>query len=238
MEVKLKEIFINNLILKLGEYNFLKTKIHLKGRVHYVNFRLESGDAKYNFFFRMMPRLSEFEVYLKVEYPKINSIIKKIGISSDKYNYTFTEKLNDFLEPKNKDWFRNKTSLSNESFIIESSEDVDRLIDYIDNRYLQVVLNEIIPETNSLSKLNELVNNYDKVYDKEKVKPKMLVLSGGLIFQSISALILNTLYDNVNKDELIEMYLWLYKALKDDDDLDKITLKKVIDYTMEKNINL
>jgi hypothetical protein len=58
----------------------------------------------------------------------------------------------------------------------------------------------------------------------------MYVLAGGMVFQSVSALILNTIYKNPRREELIKMYSWLYNIINDDEDIDKIMMKKVLDY--------
>lgn len=234
MAIKLENKFISVLDEKLNTYGFIKNKIDLKGRVHYVNFKLELNEIVYNLFIRILSKKSEFEVYLEIEYLKLSNIISEIDNTSNKYQHTFTEKLIDFLEEENRDWFINTTSLQNEYINLNDDTDILNLVNYIDTKYIQIVLKEIIPKTNSLDKLNTLLNNYEAVYDKEHKKPKMYVLSGGLIFQSISGLILNTLFDNVRKKDLIEMYGWLFYRLKDDDNVDKIMLGKVMDYVSEK----
>lgn len=229
MNSKTEKEFVNLLELRLKSYHFEKNEVVLTGRVHYVNFLFNTDGINYNFFIRLMPSISEFEVYLKVEYTALSEITKKLS-SESKYKWTFTEKLIDFLEPKNSNWFCNTTSLNNEKIVLQNEVDVEKLVNHIENKYVKIIFDEIIPKINSLDKLNTLLNNYDLVYDENENEPKMYVLSGGMIFQSVSALLLNTMFINAKREELIKMYSWLFDVIKDDQDIDKVMLGKVLEY--------
>jgi hypothetical protein len=229
MDLKAEKEFVSLLEERLRSYQFIKNEMTLSGRVHYVNFLFSTNGINYNFFVRLLPKLSELEVYLKVEYTALSKIVKQID-NSTKFQYTFTEKLADFLEPENADWFNNATCLENEKIHFDTEQDMIDFVDYLEMKYLKVLIEQIIPKTNSLEKLNALLNDYDLVYDKKNDEPKMYVLSGGMIFQSISALLLNTIFENPKRDELIKMYAWLFHVIKDEEDIDKVMIKKVLDY--------
>jgi hypothetical protein len=233
MNIKLEKEFINSLELRLKLHHFQKNEVVLTGRIHYVNFLLNIDGINYNLFIRLLPKNSEFEVYFKVEYTTLSEITGQLD-SLPKYKWTFTEKLIDFLEPENSNWFNNTTSLNNEKIDLQNEDDIEKLVDYIEGKYVKIIFDRIIPKINSLDKLNILLNDYDLVYDKENNEPKMYVLSGGMIFQSISALILNTIYKNPKREELIKMYSWLYNIINDDEDIDKIMMGKVLDFVANK----
>ncbi len=229
MNLILEERFINSLEIRLKNYGFIKNEVELKGSFHVVNFVLNLNQVNYNLLFRILPKRLKFEIYFDVEYTVLSQILKNIDIGS-KCKYTFTGKLADFLEPENTNWFNNTTCLEDEKINLQNEEDINKTVSYIEEKYIKVVVSEIIPKINSLDKLNSLLNNYDLVYDEENDEPKMYVLSGGMIFQSVSALILNTIYNNPKKEKLIEMYSWLYNVLKDEEDIDKIIMGKTLNY--------
>lgn len=229
MDLNLEKEIISSLEKKINSYGFIKDKVVLKGTVHIVNFVLNSNKINFNLLFRILPKRLKYEVYINVEYLELSNLFNKIELS-DKFIYTFTGKLVDFLEPKNNDWFHNTTCVEDEKFDLVSDDDIGKTVDYIENKYIKTVVDRIIPKINSLEKLNMLLNDFDLVYDEKHNEPKMFVLSGGMIFQSISALILNTIYNNPKREKLINMYSWLFYVIKDEEDIDKVMLKKVLSF--------
>ncbi len=235
MDKKKEKLFIEKLNEVLAVYNFyyVPEESVLKGSVHCLVYKLDLDEVIYSLLFRIIPKRKTYEVFIETKYHKIVKIFETIERDYTKYHYTFTGRIIDFLEEENFDWFHNTTNIEDEYLLLETNDDLLKAVKYIEDKYVKTVVEKIIPNTNTLEKLNSLLNNYDLVYDKLEEEPKMLTLSGGIIFQSVSALIMNTLYDNADKEKLINMYSWLYKVIKDDEDIDKLTLKKVLDYVKE-----
>jgi len=234
-KMSLEKKFIGLLEKRLNDYGFLKDEVVLKGTVHTIKFILNLNKINYSLLIRILPRYQEFDIYFLVEYPELSEIIQKIDDFS-KYRYTFTERLSNFIAPENHDWFYNTTSTIKDKIDLQNDEDIIKLVNYIEEKYVKIVFEKIMPKINTLDKLNSLLNNYNLIYDKENNEPKMLVLSGGMIFQSVSALILNTIYNNPDREKLINMYSWLYNVLKNDENIDKIMMTKVLKY-VEMNPN-
>jgi len=136
--------------------------------------------------------------------------------------------MSDFLDPLNhKDWFNHTTNLTVED-LPHSEKVIEKIVHKIEKIYIKAIENEIIPRIDTLERLNALLNDYKSVYDEDKNGPKMYILSGGLIFQSLSALVLNTIFQNEYKAKLIKMYGWLLSVYRDKEGVDYVMLENTI----------
>jgi len=226
---RLESILVNKITDVLEKYEYKLMSKSLRGRVHTVDYKKKIKDGVFIFFIRIQPDLENFDIYFEAYYPKIVRRLKKINGFYDKHKYTFTGRMNDYLDPLNrKDWFHNTTNLSVEN-LPHSEQEIEKIVNKIEKKYVKVIEKEIIPRIDTLEKLNVLLNDYRTVYDENENKPKMYTLSGGLIFQSLSALVLNSFFQNENKEKLIKMYSWLLSAYRNKEGVDYVMLNNTLE---------
>jgi hypothetical protein len=193
-------------------------------RQHYFFFVGNKNGSKYRIIMRFhRSYFLEFDLGLFISCDQINQLVKKInpemvikeyyaGLAlpeTESYS-VFSINLNTFINPENKPMRRTFRWASNKSvdFVIKDEYedvDIDGLADKINNTVFNPVTDEIIPKTDSIEKIDSVLNDIPELKIRG-VEPPLLTAAAPVYRHYTMGVLTANYLDRKDKKELTENY--------------------------------
>ena len=226
---------ITNINESLEDGLFKKGKSIDDASNHYYYFNASKGDIRYKQFIRFSkPNYLSYDSNVDVYSQEINNLILSIDpdtqIQRDNYGYLFSELgsycilrfgLQHYTHPENRDllkkyrWKRTKINLKYVEKKSLTEGDVPKISKELYATFFRPVIDEIIPRTDTLEKIDAILNNLPEL--KEPViKPPVLSVCFPYLQQLTMGLLVANYLDRPDKKELTEKYMELAKTYEND----------------------
>ena len=199
--------FTNYYLGLVKSYGFELLKVKERGErfAKFINKQFEVTFEHLIFF----NRSGTIDFFVIGENEIITSIYNKLnGIPNTKELYLFSANLRSYLNPVNKGGFSNRAMGDNNQynfFAIQSEEKTKEFAETIFKEVFNRSVPGIIEETNSLEKLEKVLNPNPQVFDLEG-DPKKRVHTSSLPDQLLVGLLLAKYLKRENFDELLHNY--------------------------------
>jgi hypothetical protein len=187
---------------------FIEIENGLKSE-HFVDYMLVTGDVHYVLSIGFIrPNFLKYSNYLSVSSPQVTEEYMKVDPVFTGRWRILSFNLDTFLNPQNADGFYN-TGNTTGTYITktpESEEELERNAAELYNVYFKPVIEQIVPQTNSLAKLDHLLSGSKAIYDVNKPL-KIRVYSDTLVRQVLASVLVAKVVNRPNYPELVKRYL-------------------------------
>lgn len=194
---------------KIKQHGFTPGAIYFKGRVHFGEFVMKKDEVSYKYRVEFhLPDWLWYAVFLDIQYQPVHDLMKKIDAAYAKNTgVAFAVKIFDYLHHPNRTGIFEQNSLHNEYLTQPYGEaQVAADVEQLYRKYFMVVVNDIIPKTDSLAKADILVNTLPGITDSRQPMP-WSIFSPFAITQCVTSIILARLSNRKEYAQLRQRYL-------------------------------
>jgi len=206
---EIESSIIDHFSKKIEPYGFSLNEKKIKSE-HYADYLYKDpGGIQYKLsIIFIKPNFLKYDNYLSVSSPETTEVIRSLDPSFNGEIWKILSiRLNSYLHPKNSDGYHNSNETIDKN--IETEPDtagIEDLSNDLFQTYFLPCINRIIPETNSLVKIDSLLNQVPNLMELNKAI-KIRVHSETLVHQVLAGAIIAKLVDSPNYGFVAKRYL-------------------------------